>query len=257
MRKPTYSEIYMYKSLLWLGVAAFIFCPIFNNVVLKVLLSYVDANIAYRGYITLPLLILQAIFSFVPLYIGFGVLAVAIINFGSNSKAIIRIAFISKLIELLSMYFGEFVASKRILSLVEPIITVIINAFALLMVYIAVSVYAKRKNTYMSVDKYTFSRKMLTHPYTRGMVLMCVVYVLLNVIAEVISNVNYITNPKNYYNIPNDVGGILLEFGLPYLLLISLAALGFVIMLCVGLASESFKRNGKRKFIYLNKKSAE
>jgi hypothetical protein len=246
----------MYKSLLWLGVAAFIFCPIFNNAFLKVLLSYVDSNIAYRG-LTLPLLIMQAVFSFVPLYVGFGVLAVAIINFGSNARAVIRIAFISKLTELLSMYLGEIIASKRIQSVMDPLITVLINTFALLVVFIAVSIYAKKKNTYMSVDKYTFSRKMLTHPYTRGAALMCGAYVLLNVIAEVISNVTYITNPKNYYNIPNDVGGILLEFGLPYMLVISLALLGFVIMLCVGLAADKFKRSGKRKFIELNKNAAE
>lgn len=256
MRKPTYSEIYMYKNLVWLGVAAFIFCPIFNNVFLKVLLGYVDANIAYRS-LTLPLLIVQAVFSFAPLYIGFGVLAVAVINFGSNAKAVVRIAFISKLTELLSMYFGELIASKSILSVVEPLITVIINTVALLAVFVVVFVYAKKKNTCMNVDKYVFSRSMLKHPYTRGMALMCAIYVLLNVTTEVISNVSYITDPKNYYNIPNDVGGILLQFGLPYLLIISLALLGFIIMVGIGLVAERFKKSGKRKFIELNKKAAE
>jgi hypothetical protein len=109
----------------------------------------------------------------------------------------------------------------------------------------------------MPQGKYVFSSEMLKHPFTVGALVTCVTYVAFNIVTEIINNVVYFNDPKNYYSIPDNIVDMFLSFGLPYLLIILLAALGFVIMLCVGLLSQSFKKNGKEKYLLLNKKSAE
>ena len=100
-------------------------------------------------WLLLPLLICQAVFSFVPLYAGYGALAFAVIYFGPNAKGIIRIAFLSIPVEYISLLLGELLASHGIESLMGALVSALTVGLALWAIYVFVTMYARKKNTYI------------------------------------------------------------------------------------------------------------
>ena len=255
MRKPTYSEIYMYKSLFWLSVAVFIFCPAFNNLILKYLTSFVASNIAYEALV-LPLLICQAIISFLPLYCGFGILVVCFLYFGKNAKGVIALYFISVAVDYFTVMLGEYFASGSV-SAVGNLITSLTTASVYLLMFIFVIIYAKKSKTYMNIGKYELSKEIFKHPFTKGSLVAVGTYCIIHVLVQIVNMLVYYLDKKNYYNIPSGFSEIMSDIVFPYFQIILLAALGFLIMIVIGFLAQKIKNSAKKKFLKLNKKSAE
>ena len=101
MRRPSLSEVYMYKSLFWLAIAVFLFCPFLNNVLLQMVYWYVTTDIAYASLIT-PIGVIQEAISLFSMYAGLATLAITALYFGTNAKAVTVVAFLSHLAFMLS-----------------------------------------------------------------------------------------------------------------------------------------------------------
>ena len=256
MRRPTYSEIFMYKSLFWLSVLVFFLCPILNKVVLEVLLVNVSADVAY-SFLSLPILIIQAVLSYAPIYAGFGVISVCVLYFGKNAVSVAMVAFISPLLELIATFVGQMLAYGGILSASDTLINVIPSVAAMLAIYILLRVYADKKQTCMNIPEYSFGALAMKHPYTKGAFIACVTYSLLHILTQAINMIIYFNDPKNYYSLPSEIGEILVEIVLPYAVIILFAMLGFVIMLLIGFMAQKIKKKAKEKYLIINKKSAE
>ena len=92
MRKPTYTEIYMYKNLFWLAIGVFGFVPFFNNFLLQLVRLSIQGDIAY-GSLSEIIGAFQEGLSLVAAYLGLATLAVCLVYFGNNAKGVIYLAF--------------------------------------------------------------------------------------------------------------------------------------------------------------------
>jgi hypothetical protein len=247
MRRPTFAEVYMYKSLFWFAIAAFIFCPLLNNVVLQMVYWYVTTDVAYAFLVT-PIGVIQEAVSLFSMYAGLAVLGVSVLYFGTNAKAVTVAAFVSHAVVMLSYMIAIYVGFGGITPeyIVEAFIVSAPDAAVMLFVYLVLLHYAKKKNTFMNIDTYTFSSAMKKHPYTKAFILTAVVYATVDIVVEAIGMIVYFVDPKNYFSLPSTPGEIL-NLVLQYVYILLFAAIGFVIMVLIGLMAQRLKDSGKRK----------
>jgi preprotein translocase subunit Sss1 len=107
----------------------------------------------------------------------------------------------------------------------------------------------------MNIDPYTFSSAMKKHPYTKTFILTAAVYAVVDVIVEAIGMIVYFTDPKNYFSLPSTAWEIF-ELVLQYIYILLFAAIGFVIMVIIGLLAQRLKNSGKNKAALLREQKA-
>ncbi len=257
IRKPTYSEIYMYKSLFWLAIGLFVFCPILNNVALQIALYKSATNILY-SFITLPLQIFKEIFSLLYMYAGYAVFAICVLYFGKKAKGVLLTSFAANPLSLLTYCVTLWLMGVSDGSIyAEAITNELANLLLKAALYFALIFVSKKKQSFMNIDTYSFSSSMKKHPYTVGFAVMAGAVAVVSIIIETVSNIAYYTNPRNYYQIPDTFAEVMQEIIVPYINFFVYAAIGFIIMVLVGLLAQRLKDSGKRKIRQINKERAE
>ncbi len=254
MRKPSYSEIYMYKNLFWFGVFVFIFCPILNNVALQLLFWYSNVDIAY-SFLMPVLTVVQETISLFISYAGLALLCICTVYFGRNAKGVITLAFVSHAVIFLSYVLAIVIWDGGIyLSyILEAFLIALPDAVVMLCVYIALLIYAKTKSTFMNIDRYVFGRSMLLHTYTKSFFLAVSFFAAVKVVSEAAGMIVYYNNPRNYGSIPTEAMQVLTDIVMPYVFIILFAALGLVIMIFIGLMAQALKDSGKSKLTKVTK----
>ncbi len=248
MRRPSYSEIYMYKSIFWFSIAVFILCPIVNNVILQLMYWYVTTDAAYAFAVT-PIAVLQETLSLVSMYAGLGALVISVLYFGRNAKGVTVLAFASHAVTFLTYGIALYlwIGGISIEYLLEALLIVLPDAVVMLVVYLLVRLYARKKDAFMNIDRYSFAASMIKHPYTKGFSIAAATFAIADVIVEAVGMIVYFVDPRNYFSIPSTFDEIF-DLVLQYVYILLFAAVGFVIMVLVGFMAQRLKESGKKKF---------
>lgn len=248
MRRPSYSEIYMYKSMFWFAIAVFILCPIVNNIVLQLTYWYITTDVAYSFAVT-PIGVIQETLSLASTYAGLAVLAICVTYFGRNARGVITLAFVSHAVTFLTYGIALYlwIGGISVEYLLEALLIVLPDAVVMLIIYITLLLYCKKKSTFMDVDRYAFAASMKKHPYTRCFAITAGVFAAVDIIVEAIGMIVYYVDPKNALKIPSTFDEIF-DLILQYVYILLFAAVGFVIMVLVGFMAQRLKESGKKKF---------
>lgn len=250
MRRPSYSEIYMYKSLLWLSVAVFVFCPIVNNIVLQILYWYSGINIAY-SFMSVPLAVIQELMSLISVYVGLALLSICVLYFGRNARGVIRLAFISHAVNFFTYIIAIFIWSGLSISyMIEALLVALPDAVVMLAVYLLLLCYGKKHDTFMNIPEYRFNASVKKHTYTVGFAISVGLVAVVKTAVEAYGMIIYYIEPKNYYSRPSSVGDVL-SLIWQYVYILLLAAIGFVLAVLVGFMAQRLKNSGKKKRIML------
>ncbi len=246
MRRPTYSEIYMYRSLFWLSVAVFVFFPIVNNVVLQLLYWSSSVNVAYY-FMKVPIGVVQEILSFITVYAGLAVLVICVLYFGRNAKGIIRLAFASHAVNFITYVTALFFWSGVSISyIIEAVVVALPDAVVMLVIYLILLRYGETKNTFMNISEYRFDVSVKKHTYTIGFAISVGITAIVKIAVEAYGMIVYYVDPKNYYSRPSGIGDIL-SLALQYVYILLIATAGFVTMVLIGFAAQRLKDSGKKK----------
>lgn len=253
MRKPTYAEAYMYKNFLWLAVAVFAFIPFLNNFLLQFLQLYTEGDIAY-GSLGTFLSALKSFLSVASVYIGFGVLVTAVINFGKNAVGIIRLAFLSHLITFLSatatcllyayVSYGHILTDSVLMQVTMLIIDAAVNLTVYFIIYSVLITVAKKKDTVLNTPSIKGRFTDTRHPLILSSVISISVHFGVQLLTVLVNMITAFIDPS--IGPPVNAADIL-YWVLQYLSVIVLAAVGLIVIILIIFLSEHYLKSGRRK----------
>ena len=247
IRKPTHSEIYMYKNLFWVAVLLFVFIPLLSSIVIYPVSLAMQNNVAYKS--VMPTVnAIGAVLSFIGTYGGFGVLAVTVCYFGNNGIGIIRLALLSNLISYLSLWTVHILINPYADeggSLITMAVEILINTAFVAILYFAVLVYAKRRRTFMDIPNYGFSVRIKKHPFTGAFLCVSIIYFVINIAIELATMISQFLDPS--IGLPRNNAEILtLVSRYGYVLLYTVA--GMAVMMLIGVLASALRKRGRVVF---------
>lgn len=244
LRAPTYSEVYMYKNLFWVAVFSFVFAPIFGELILRTVYLYVSTDVAYKS-LALPVSAAIEIISVTANYIGYAVLAVALTYFGTNAVGVIRLAFISNAIDFVTYLFAYYLYTDEIFDIaIVMLLETAVNTLVMLVIFLAVKKTAQKRDAFMNVPKYHFGAGMLSHIYTKVFMLTAVVFGGVQIAFVLYDMIDAFIDPS--LGLPINAKEVI-YWVLQYAEVIISAAVGFIIMVAVGLYAQKLKDSGRAK----------
>ena len=197
MRKPTFAEVYMYRNLFWLAAGVFLFVPFLNSFLLQVVQLYVEGDIAY-GSLADGILTAREWLSSIAAHMGFGVVSVAVIYFGSNARGIITLMLTSHcagfVFSLMAYWVcgGQDIVSALFILFSDFVITEAIYAVILWLLLRA----SKKKQTVLNIAPYKVKLLDLSHPVTKGVFVSVTVFGLANLITLIYRMVGDFIDPS-------------------------------------------------------------
>ncbi|MBR2474335.1 MAG: hypothetical protein IKB51_04835 [Clostridia bacterium] len=245
MRKPTYSEIYMYKNLLWLAFAVFIFMTVVNELVIRVVYVYAVTDAAYRPYAVIIKTVREAL-SVLCNYVGLALLSVCVAYFGDNAKGVVRTAFISNAVYLVAYFLAYYISTGYMFeSLILSVSEAAINCAVMLAIWIILRIYTSKKECHMNIERYVFGSPMLRHVYTGCFIISASVFGGTQLLLTLADMLRDFLDPA--IGTPINIEETL-YWVLEYAEIILYAALGFALMVVIGLFAQRIKDSGKVKF---------
>lgn len=252
-RRPTFSEVYMYKNLLWLSVISFVFLPIFSELILRVVYLYTVTDIAYAS-LAAPINAVREILTVVAKYISLAVLCVAVVYFDKHAVGVVRLAFISHAVEAVTYIIAYFLYTGGILAAsLIIIVEAAVNCLVTLIIWLFVRGYARKRETFLNVPDYKLGASMLRHPYTGAFIRAIAVFGGAQLGFVLYDMIDAFLDPSlgTPINMKETVYWILL-----YAEVIIYAALGFMIAVAIGLLSRRIKSKGKESARLINEANA-
>ena len=245
-RKPTYSEIYMYKNLLWLDVGVLIFLPVFNNLFLQLVRLYTDGNIAY-GSLGKVLSVIQEGISLISGYMGIAILCICLLYFGKNAKAVIRISFITHAVTFFTVLLTYFLFTATIpFSVIASLLLDMLVGIAVtFLIYQIAYRFAVKNETFMEVEAYTLAGSLKKHPYTKVFALACLCFGGAQLLILIYTMISDFLDPS--LGPPMNTADAL-YWVFQYLTSVIYVFIGFAIAVITGFLSNGLKHSGKRKF---------
>ncbi len=197
MRKPSYSEVYMYKNLFWLAIGVFAFVPFFNSFILQVVQLYVEGDIVYGG-LSDGILMAREWLSTLASHIGLGTVAVSVIYFGSNARGIIGLMFASQGVGLISSLFAYIVCGgEDIISAIFILFSDVIATEAVygLILFLLLR-FVKKNGTVLNIAPYKVRFLDFSHPVTKGVLIAVSVFGAASLIALIYRMVGDFIDPS-------------------------------------------------------------
>ena len=243
MRKPTYSEVYMYKNIYWLAFLLFVFIPLFQAFVISPISVVMSGNIAYKN--VFPIVkALSSLLSYLSIYGGFGVLAASVCYFGFNARGVITLALLNNLISYFSLWvvkiFVDPYADEGGEFIVMCVDTIINTLFVLVLLF-AVIVYSKKRGAFMNIPNYGLGSLLSKHPFTVTFTLVSVIYFLLKLVIEIITTVIEPSAPGVGSIRTAEIYARLISFG--FMLVEALA--GLAVMMLIGILMSRLRKRGR------------
>ena len=246
MRKPTYSEIYTYKNVFWFAFAVFVFAPFVNSFAIQLVILYTNSNVVYQSLAMVLAFVSDGV-SLISNYAGLAVLSLCIVYFGGNAKGVIRLAYISHAVTLVSsaltylLYTGTLPWSAVFMLIADGIANLAVTA----LVHVIVLRYAIKRKTFMAIEEYKFSSKIKKHPYTGAFVISCAIFGAVQLIVLLYRMIGDFLDPS--LGVPVSVADTV-YWVLEYAYIFVYTAIGFVISVLVGFMVSAIKSSGKEKF---------
>ncbi len=253
MRKPTYSEKYMYKNLLWLSVAIFAFFPFLTTFLLQFLYLNTYTDAAY-GSLGIFISVITSILSFLSVYMGLGILTVTVINFGKNAVGIIRLAFLSHLISFLSGFLtctvyeyvssGFFITDTVLMEILMLAIDAVANLLVYIIVYIILIRITEKRKTVLNTPPLKKRYTDIRHPLIFAAVISVAVHSGIQFLMVIYDMITAINDPS--IGPPINTSDVIYWI-LEYLSVFVIAALGMVVIELIFLLSEYYIKSGRNK----------
>ena len=253
MRKPTFAEAYMYKNLFWIAVGVFAFVPFLNDFLFQFLYLYTEGDIAY-GNLGAFISTVKSFLSFVSVYIGLGVLAVTVINFGKNAVGVIRLAFITHGVTFLSSFltcglysyvsYGYFLTDDVLMQTLMLIIDGAVNLIAYLLIYLMLIKITVSRETVLNTPTVKGRYTDLKHPLVLASVISIAIHSGARLLTVIYSMITAFNDPS--IGPPVNAADIM-YWVLQYLSVFAFMAIGTVIAELIILLSEHYLKMGKRK----------
>ena len=183
MRKPRFSEIFMYKNFFYIALCVFIFVPLFANFVLQTMVLFTKGDIAY-GYASDIISYVRDILTYISQFIGYGILAVTMLNFGNNANMILLMAYFSPIINLISslvvyIYSG---GDDILAALFTLTVDMLVNILMLTIIYLYIKRIYNKKNTFLNIPEYKTEILGKNHPYSLTFLGIVIIYFVINLI---------------------------------------------------------------------------
>ena len=250
MRKPSYSEIYMYKNIFWVAIALFLFVPLLNSIPLALVINETKDNMAYPENMSYVTGIIQAVLAFTSTYGGMGILAICVAYFGRNAKGVIRLSLLSTAIMYFLLYLMDPLINPYAMNdeegrLITFIVDVAVNTAVIAVVYALVLWYSKRKGTFMNIPEYELNFGMLKHPYSKVFFIAGGVQFFVALVVEVITMAQLFMDKST--GLPETTADYVYWI-LQYVYLLLYAVIGFIVMVAIGLLASKLRESGKMKF---------
>ncbi len=245
LRKPNLGEIYMYTNLFWLAVLVYVFIPIFNNFVLQLIILYTDGNIAY-GSFSETVSVVRDVLAAAASYVGLGIFAVCLINFGKNAFGVTVMAFVTHGVSLCtslftySIYGGEDALVAFFLLGTD----MLVNIFVYAIIYLVLMYIVKKRSTVLNVPTYKLRVLSLKHPLSFAFFIVALIYGLANILATLYQMIGDFLDPS--LGPPVSLADTL-YWVTEYLSDIVLVCVGYFIMLAVGSVAEKWKKFNKSR----------
>lgn len=242
MRKPNYTEIYLYKNFFWLAIGVFGFVPVFNNFVLQLIHLTTDQNIAY-GDLSKYIAVFQEILSLISTYVGFGVLAVCVTYFGKNARGIINLAFISHgLTFIFSLFTYVIYGGNNVGPAIFMLISdALINLASYFAIYLIILKTAQKHDTFMNIPRFDLLHPK-AHPYFRAFSISALIFGGLQLITLIYTMIGDFIDPS--LGPPVNLRDTL-YWVFEYLTVIASTVSGFLIMLAVAVLAQKYIRSAR------------
>ncbi len=239
-RKPSKGEAYMYINLFWLAIGTFVFIPIFNNLFLQLVILLTDGDIAY-GSLSDGAAIVRDILGSAANYIGLGVFAVCLLNFGKKAFGVTVAAFSSHGITFcVSMITYALVDGNDALTAFFVLGTdMVFNALVYGIVYLIIMRIAKKKDTFLNVPPYSVKLLNIKHPLSLAFISASAVYGGISVLVVLYTMIGDFLDPS--LGPPVSTSDIL-YWVMEYLTPVISAMIGYFLMLLVGALAEKYKK---------------
>lgn len=243
MRKPTFSEVYMYKNIYWLAFLLFIFIPLFQAFVISPVSVVMSGNIAYKG--VYPIVkVISSVLAYASTYGGFGVFAACVCFFGNNAKGVLRLAFLSNLVAYFSLWVVYIFVNPYADeggSLITMAVDILVNTAVVFVIYFAVLVYSKKRNSFMNIPNYGLGDLVSKHPFTGVFVTASAVYFIFKLVIEGITTFIELTAPGAGAIRTAEIYARLISFG--YMVLEAFA--GLALMMLIGMLMSKLRKRGR------------
>ena len=243
----------MYKNLFWLAIGVFAFVPLMNDFLLQFLYLYTEGDIAY-GSLGAVISVVKSILSFVSVYVGLGVLAVTVINFGKNAVGVIRLAFISHGITFLSSFltcglysyvcYGYFLTDDVLMQTLMLVIDAAVNLIAYLLIYLALIRITVSRETVLNTPLLKGRYTDIKHPLVLSAVITVAIHSGARLLTVLYSMIMAFTDPS--IGLPVNTADIM-YWVIQYLSVFVFAAIGLIICELIFLLSDHYVKMGKRK----------
>ena len=244
MRKPTFSEVYMYKNLLWGAVILFIALPIVSELMLRVVYLYVATDVAYQT-LAAPIDLIREVITVTSRYAALAVLCITVVYFDRHARAVVRLAFIFHAVEALTYIIAYYLYTGQVLSATLWIIVeALVNAAVTLAIWLFVRGYARKREYFLNVPDFRLDASIMRHPYTGAFIRAIAVFGGTKLAFVLYDMIDAFLDPSlgTPINMKETVYWILL-----YAEVVIYAALGFVIMVALGLLAQALRNGGRKK----------
>lgn len=243
MRKPTYTEIYMYKNLFWLAIGVFAFVPIFNNFILQLVRLTTQGDIAY-GALSDSIGVFQEVLSLVATYLGLGTLALCLVYFGNNAKGVIYLAFGSHGFTFFASLFTYFIYGGDNIgpAVFMLFVDAAVNALIYFIIYIVVLKLSEKKDTFMNVPRFSFSKNMFAHPFVRAFLISAGIFGGAQLLTVIYTMVGDFLDPS--LGVPVNTADIM-YWVLEYVTVVLNTVIGFAITLFIAVLAEKYLKSGR------------
>ncbi len=238
-RRPKLGEIYMYVNLFWLAVGVYVFIPIFNNLILQLIILFTNGNIAY-GSLSENVAVVRDILAAAASFIGLGTFVICLINFGKNAFGVTVMAFsthgISFCTSLLTyaLYGGESALTAFFMLGTDMLVNMTVYA----VIYLVVMYISKKNNTVLNVPPYKLRVLSFKHPLSASFFITAIIYGGANILATLYTMIGDFLDPS--LGPPVSTADIL-YWVLQYLSSVISVCIGYFLMLFIGSVAEKWK----------------
>ena len=239
----------MYKNLFWLAVGVFVVLPVFSELILRVVYLYTATDVAY-SFLAAPLDALREAITVTANYVSIAVLCITVTYFGRHAKGVIVLAFVSNVIDTVTYMLAYYLYTDRIVNVILMLfIEMVVNCLATLVIWLAVSAYAKKRHSFLNVGEYKLGTEILGHPYTRSFAIAVGVFGAVQLGFVLYDMIDSFLDPSlgTPINMKETVYWVL-----QYAEVILLTAIGFVIAVVIGLFANRIRSSGKERARMIN-----
>ncbi len=238
-RKPTKGEAYMYVNLLWLAVGVFVFIPILNNFIIQLVILATDGNVFY-GSLPETLSVIRDVLGAAGNYIGLGVLAVCLINFGRNAFGVTVAAFASHGITFCASMLAYSVFADDIMTAFFVLgVDTVFNILVYCVIYLVIMYIAKKKDTLLNVPPYSLGIFNSRHPLSLAFILTSAVYCVISLLVVLYTMIGDFLDPSLG---PPVTLADKLHWVTQYLTPVISSLIGYFVMLFIGEYAERLKK---------------